>query len=549
MNVENLANKEFNVGIYIRLSKEDGDKEESESVTNQRKILKTYINENKNFQFYKEYIDDGYSGTNFDRPGFKKMLKDIEDGKVNLVIVKSLSRLGRDYIDTGKYIEKYFPEHNIRFISILDDVDTFLDKNVESAAFKNIMNDYYAKETSKAVRKTKNRKKKEGFYYTSIAPFGYEKIDKAGHLKIKEDQADIVRRIFDMFVTKGLGNYRISVILNNEGILPPGLQMNLTNALKNKTGTTNKWTHTTVKRILMNPVYIGTIVQNKTKKLSYKSKKVIPLSTEDMTIMAKHHEAIIDEYTFRLAEKILKSSKSSKITVNDQLLKGLLYCDHCNNKMAFRRCIDKYKNTVTVRQYIYCAVATRKISNKTCYRNYINYDKFENVVIEKIANVLKEYFDKGFDYDKAMQKLEEFQRKEDNSLEKLKTIRKDKEVINKKIATIYNDKLSGILEEQDYISFSKNFHDERCRLEEVEKKIEMQILEYKNRSNKIEPKMKNAIKELVEEKKFTKEILHELIEKIDIDKDKNVTIHFTFYELNCIGVQYLYDDGKNASNE
>ena len=146
MNIE--KNIEYSVAIYIRLSKEDGDKEESESVVNQRKILRAFAEEN-HYRVYDEYVDDGYTGTNFNRPDFKRMITDIENKKVNMVITKSLSRLGRDYIETGRYIEKYFPENNIRYIAVLDDVDTFLDKNCDTVALKNIFNDFFAKETSK----------------------------------------------------------------------------------------------------------------------------------------------------------------------------------------------------------------------------------------------------------------------------------------------------------------------------------------------------------------------------------------------------------------
>jgi len=190
----NFDNKNYIVALYMRLSKDDGDKEESESITNQRKILKAFAKEN-NYQIYDEYIDDGYSGTNFNRPDFRRMIKDIKDGNVNMVITKNLARLGRDYIETGRYIETFFPEHNIRYIAILDDVDTYLDKNCDTVAFKNIMNDFYAKETSKNIKKTKNRKKQEGFYYITYAPFGYKKVDKLGNLKIDEVAAGPERKL------------------------------------------------------------------------------------------------------------------------------------------------------------------------------------------------------------------------------------------------------------------------------------------------------------------------------------------------------------------
>ena len=138
----NILQSDYRAALYIRLSKDDGDKEESESVQNQRKILNTYAKENK-FKVYDEYVDDGYTGTNFNRPGFKRMIEDVEKGKINMIISKTLSRLGRDYIETGRYIESYFPEKNIRYIAILDDIDTFLDKNCDTIAFKNIMNDSF----------------------------------------------------------------------------------------------------------------------------------------------------------------------------------------------------------------------------------------------------------------------------------------------------------------------------------------------------------------------------------------------------------------------
>ena len=163
MKEDNFDNKSYIVALYMRLSKDDDDKEESESITNQRKILKAFAKDN-NYKVYDEYVDDGYSGTNFNRPAFKRMIKDIKSGKVNMVITKNLARLGRDYIETGRYIETFFPENDVRYIAILDDVDTYLDKNCDTVAFKNIMNDFYAKETSKNIKKTKNRKKQEGFY-------------------------------------------------------------------------------------------------------------------------------------------------------------------------------------------------------------------------------------------------------------------------------------------------------------------------------------------------------------------------------------------------
>lgn len=536
MYVDSNIDVVYNAAIYLRLSKDDGDKEESESITNQRKILRTYVKEN-GYLLYDEYVDDGYSGTNFNRPGFQRLLKDIESKKVNMVITKNLARLGRDYIETGRYIETYFPEHQVRYIAILDDVDTFLDRNCDTAAFKNIMNDFYAKETSKNVKKTKNRKKKEGFYYTSYAPFGYKKIDKSGKLVIDEIQAEVVRRIYREFLN-GKGTYQIAKMLTVEKINTPGIQMNMTTVVNHITETTNTWTHTTIKNILTNPIYIGTVVQNKRKKISYKSKKIIKLPKSEHTVIEKHHEAIMEEDVWNNVQKMLENHQGEKTRENDALLKSLLYCTHCHNRLCVCTKKDKYKDKITIRRYIICATATRSVSNKKCYKQYINYDKFEPLVLEKIANIFEEYLKSdAFDDSKALDKLIETQSNKGKLNQKLDSITKELENANKKLHTLYSDKLNGLIEAQDYSLFSEGLLNERHRLEKLKQDYERELRCFESEfdSNKIEEKMKKILKQIVENKEFSKEILQQIVNKIEIDKDKNILIHFNFYELNCIG--------------
>ena len=466
MNIEKVNNQEYKAAIYIRLSKEDGDREESESVVNQRKILKAYAKENK-YKIYDEYVDDGYTGTNFNRPDFKRMIKDIENKKINMVITKSLSRLGRDYIETGKYIETFFPENEIRYIAILDDVDTFLDKNCDTVAFKNIMNDYYAKETSKNIKKTKNKKKLEGFYYTAYAPFGYKKTSKSGNLEIDEVQANIVRKIFDLFID-GYGTYQISNMLTDEKVETPGLQMKMTCVVNNMTNTTDKWNHNTIRRILENQIYIGNCVQNKTKKISYKSKKMISLPEEEHSIIKNHHEPIISKEKWDIVQKMLKNHKNAKVRETDVIFKGLLYCSHCNNKLTIRTKVDHNKSGDVTRRYILCGTAAKKYSNKSCYSRYINYDVFEEKAISKITDTLELYINsKAFKDEDALRKILESQSNKGSILKKIEKLEKDLESVNKKIATLYNDKLNGLLEEQDFRLFSDGLVNDRHRIEKV----------------------------------------------------------------------------------
>jgi len=542
LNRQNFVNEDYRVAIYMRLSKDDGDKEESESIVNQRKILKSFVKENQ-YTLYNEYVDDGYSGTNFNRPSFKKMIKDIESGKVNMVITKNLARLGRDYIETGRYIETYFPERNVRYIAILDDVDTYLDKNCDTVAFKNIMNDFYAKETSKNVKKTKNRKKKEGFYYTAYAPFGYKKIDKAGNLEIDLIQANVVKRIFQEFLS-GKGTYQIATLLNKENVPTPGLQMEMTSVTNNITGTTNIWRHTTVKRILTNPAYIGTVVQNKLKKISYKSKKMVKLPEEQYTITVGHHEPIIDIDIWNRVQEIFKNNKGSRIKTQDVLLKSFLYCNHCHCKMQVLTKKDKYKDKITLRRYMICPTAEAKVTNKICYKQYVNYDRFEDKVLERVSSVFKIYMEAdAFSNEKALEKLVNSQNFISKLLENQETYKTQLNNVNKKINTLYNDKLNGIIEEQDFTIFSERFIAERHKLQELIEDNEKEINNFnqKNNSKKIENKMEGIIKDIISKKQFTKEDLQILIKKIEIDKDKNVFIYFNFYELNCVGGSFKYD--------
>jgi len=534
--LNNMTRVIYCVALYIRLSKEDGDREESESVTNQRKILREYAKDN-NYQVYDEYVDEGYTGTNFNRPAFKRLLADIQAGKVNMVITKDLSRLGRDYIETGRYIESFFPENQVRYIAVLDDVDTFLDKNCDTVAFKNIMNDYYAKTTSKNIKKTKNRKKKEGFYYTAYAPFGYRKVSKSGELEIDETQAKLVRRIFELFIG-GKGTYQIANLLTDEGIVPPGLQKNMACFTNHMTQTTDKWNHNSIKRMLTNEIYIGNCIQNKTKKISYKSKKMIALPPEEQTIIKNHHKPIITKEIWDLTQNLMKNAKNTKKRETDVLLKGLLYCLHCNNKLSIRTKAENTKKGQILRRYISCGTANKKYSNKKCFHQYINYDYFEEKILEKVTEVLSIYINsEEFHSEDVLKKILESQGNKASIEKKIHSLEEELVKISGKIKMLYTDKLNGLLEAQDYEAFYEGLLAERRRTEEILKETKAELAKYDDADLevKIQENMKKVIKKIVEGQELSKEVINQLVNKIEVDKDKNVTIYFNFYELDCIG--------------
>ena len=483
-------------------------------------------------------------GTNFERPSFQRMLKDIYAKKINMVITKSLSRLGRDYIETGRLIEKFFPENDIRYIAILDDVDTLLDSTTDFVALKNLMNDFYAKEASKNIKKTKNRKReKDGFYYISQAPFGYEKIDIKGNIKIVEENAKIVRRIFKEFIN-GKGTYQIANMLTDEKILTPGLKMRLPVAVQNQTENTKIWDCTQVRRILENPIYIGTVVQNKTKKINYKSKKKIKNSKEEYLYMENHHKPIIDLETWNVAQQILNKKENQKIKEGDELLKPFLYCAHCHNHLSVSHRKRKYKSGEKIDTYIICATALSRKSRKICYHQYNTYHIVEEKVFEAIKETIKEYLDsKLFDNEIALNNLLHKQKGKSEVYERMKSVDEEIEILNEKMKMLYNDRLNKMIEESDFMLFFDGLKIQKDKANKRKQEIQDEInqIEKENIREKIEKKMKETMEGLLSGKKFNKEILTQLIEKIEIDKDKNINIQYRFMELNFIGENIKYE--------
>ena len=541
MNVEDYKKKKYITALYLRLSKDDGDKEESESISNQRKILRAFAEENK-IIVYDEYVDDGFSGTNFDRPDFQRMMNDIKNKKINMVITKSLSRLGRDYIETGRLIEKFFPENDIRYIAILDDVDTLLDSSTDFVALKNLMNDFYAKETSKNVKKTKNRKRKnDGFYYISQAPFGYKKIDVKGNLEIVEDQAKLIRRIYKEF-KEGKGTYQIAQMLNREGILTPGLQMKLPVAVKNETPITKIWDCTQVRRILQNPVYIGTVVQNKTRKISYKSKKKINTPKDEYLYMENHHQPIIDLETWDIVQKIFENKEEQRISENDELLKPFLYCAHCHNHLSIAHRKRHYKSGDKIDTYIICSTANSVKSNRICFRQYNTYHIVEEKVLDNIRETIKHYFE-TFDDDKAFEVLLNNQKGREELDNKIKKNDAELANINEKIQILYNDRLNRLIEESDFILFSEGLKVQREKALNIKKELEEELAVFNMQEvkTKIKDTIKETMKQLAQGAEFTKEVLTQLVKRIEIDKDKNINIQYNFLELNCIGETIQYE--------
>lgn len=326
----------FNVAEYIRLSREDGDKAESDSIGNQRKLITDYLKGKEDFILYDTYIDDGYTGTNFKRPAFRRMLADIEAGKVNCVIVKDLSRFGRDYIDTGKYLERYFPGNDVRFISVTDNIDSLKQAYDMLLPIKNIFNEQYARDISGKVHASMKTKQKAGEFIGAFASYGYRKspADK-NKLVIDEYAAEIVRRIFRMYIS-GTGKNGIAAILNREGVVCPSEYKKLNGENyrnSRRLESTSYWTYSTINRLLQNEMYAGNMVQGrKTQRMRSKQRAV---DREDWIVVENTHEAIIDKATWEKAQNLLKRrTRNLDLKANMSIFAGFLKCGECGRALV-----------------------------------------------------------------------------------------------------------------------------------------------------------------------------------------------------------------------
>lgn len=510
----------YKAGLYIRLSCEDDDKTQmSESITNQKSLLLQYVSEN-NLEVYDIYIDDGYSGTNFDRPDFNRLISDIESGKVNMVITKDMSRLGRDYIGTGNLIEKYFPEHGVRYIAVTDSIDTFLDSsNNDIAPFKAIMNDMYAKDISKKIKSSLRAKQKDGKWVGGRTPFGYIKDPKnKNHLIINSEQAEVVKRIFKMCL-EGLTFFKIARVLTEEGIKTPALYYSF-EWKNNKNIKYGKWHAKSIRDILTNRNYTGDLVQNKRSKVNYKVKKVVKNDPSKYIIVENTHEAIIDKDTFYEVQKKIPKNVGRSEKKENHLLDGLLYCGDCGHRISVgaRRKKDN-------RCYTICNYYRTYMKQKLCTTHSNNYDELEKVIINSLTNMCLNYINKEKIKNNVLNNLTEDNKSKYKK--ELKTLTNDIKQINDNLDIIYIDKLNKKITEEQFervkIKLENELNIKEKRYNELNKSINDNINE--KTKNKI---IIEYINKFLSMKELSRELIINLINKIEIFEDKRVKIKVSF---------------------
>lgn len=515
---------DYQVGLYIRLSKEDENEGPSESVNNQKSLLDEFVKEHR-LSVYDTYIDDGWSGTSFDRPDFKRLIGDIDAKKVNMVITKDLSRLGRDYIMTGHYMERYFPENRVRYISLLDGIDTGVESTANDITpFRAIMNDMYAKDISKKIKSVKHDKQRKGLFIGGKPRYGY-KMDpnQKNKIIIDEETAPIVRHIFEMALT-GISCRQIAVQLNAEKIPTPASYAGLN---QGRIGPyAGMWSSERISDMLQNETYIGNMVQGRSKKISYKSKKTIRQPREKWIVVKGTHEPLIDPELFAKVQSMVNSRKTTRSRTYDFLLKGLVYCHECGYPLAvINRPNAKGKNCL----YFVCRTYQRFTKAGVCTCHSIKEETVTNAVLQKVREVCQQYLRTEELMPIAEQALTEARQAEDHENE-FAALQSKIESLTAHLDKMYMDKLTGLLDDKDFERIYRKVKEERSALEHKLSKIDTP--DYS--PDKQTETAKKLVKRFVETAYCSRDLLVSLIERVELTEDKQILIRFRFRQLEAI---------------
>lgn len=532
---------QFNIGIYIRLSQEDKDKKyetESESVINQRSVITDYININylnkfNNYTIVGDYVDDGFSGTDFDRPKFKELIEDIKKKKINMVIVKDLSRLGRDHVMTGYYMENFFPENQVRFVSILDGYDSFKNQaSNDSSTFIVACNDYYSKQNSIKIRNVLNNKRSSGKFIGSAPCFGYMRDpEDKGHLIPNPETAPIVKEIFRM-AEQGIGVSEITTILNNKGYITPSGYKKI--KYSTRLVFRDDWNISSVKKILNNRIYTGDMVQHTQAKVSYKSKKKITLDESLWVVVEDTHEPLVSKETFALIQGRKKSKNRTHKTTTKRpirLFDSLLYCKECGNRLtiAYRKNHDYWS--------VNCNRYSRDPRRERCSSHFFPYNYLEEQLKKQIEATLSKYL-KQFDAKDLNQEIIKREKSVTNDgYTKIRTLESRKEQIVKTMNSLYEDKMNGIVSSNAYMDMIKPHEVELNKVNMEIENIKDSVQEQKKNLSII-PDYTEQIKKLLDLKKPKRELLLSLIDRIEIDENRLITIKFKYGIIPDVEFQY-----------
>ena len=502
---------EWNAGLYIRLSREDGDKLESESVATQKAILERFIAEHPTINLHDYYIDDGWSGTDFERPAFQRMMADITTKKINCVIVKDLSRFGRNYVEAGKYLETVFPLFKIRFISVNDMIDgTENPSSINNiiVPFKNIINDEYCRDISMKVRSALDIRRRQGKFIGSFAAYGYKK-DGNDHNKLIVDEpaAEIVRSIYSKFID-GYSIIGITRELNEQVVPNPS-------SYKKLKGGSGLWNDSTVRRILTNELYIGNLVQKKNEVISYKIHVSKAVERNNRIAVENTHEPIISKEDFYKVQSLLR--RDTRISPNKgklSVLSGFVKCADCGRAMQKRT----VKQGSKIYEYYVCSSYKK---NHLCSKHAIRTEILEEVVITFLNRYIKLAVDLDRLNDKINKELINSDRtKRLNALIIAK--RQEQEKANKILVDIYPDYKGGLIGREQYLALKEKYENLASKSEEEIKRLETELKTFE--VNDYANEFISSFKKYNGIEKLTREMVVELIENILIYENGEIEI-------------------------
>ena len=499
--------------LYIRLSKEDDHDGPSESVINQKALLTRFASE-QSLEVHDIYVDDGWSGGNFDRPAFRRLLSDIECGKVNMVITKDLSRLGRDYILTGHYLERYFPEHRVRYVSLLDGIDTGTDSCANDITpFRAIMNDMYAKDISKKITSVKRDKQRKGEFIGGKAVYGYQKhpADK-NRLFIDEEAGTTVRRIFSMALS-GMSCREIASFLNRESIPSPAVYAGLTVSGK------GLWSSERISEMLQNETYIGNMVQGKRIKSSYKSKKSHRQKREDWIVVENTHEPLVDRADFEAVQKLLANRRHIRSRTYDFPLKGLVFCHECGHPLGV---INRKSTSGDGVLYFICRTYQRFTESHVCSAHCIKVKTVEALVSESVINHCTPHISEDTFLIAAEQAVRHSRTVHAENIE-IEKLQKRVEKLTAQMEKAYQDHLNGMIAPEDFKRFYNKIRSERDKLQNRLSDTPLSAI------NDAEPNCAAALKdEFLSCLGTDRATLFSLIHRIELTAEKDIIIFFRF---------------------
>lgn len=526
-----IIDQTFKVAIYLRLSKEDDDlscssgaKSESNSISNQRKLIYDFMKLHPELELYDEYKDDGKSGSNFDRAEFQRMMKDIEAGKVNCVVVKDQSRFGRDYIDVGKYKEKIFPKLGVRFITINEGYDSLSATSSDDLAFtiNSFVYDFYIRDISTKIRTNLTAKKQNGEYAGAFVAYGYVK-DSNDKSKLVVDQfaADVVRDIFRWKI-EGLSPQNIAVRLNELGIPSPAEYKKLSGSnYKTSFQTSSKavWSHVSVRRILKNEIYLGVMVQGKRTTPNYKTKTVVTKAESEWLRVEGTHEAIISVRDFELVQELLRDDthcRAGDVTV--PVYAGRIYCGDCG-ATAVRKTVS-----YAGKRYVYYVCNANKHDKTVCSRHSIR----EDILGQVIYQTVRHQIDLLLDVDKALRQFENLSWEKHKLKQLDASIEIQEEVVRKNNTLrlgIYEDLRAGLLDRSEYESLKKELAERIAEATAAIEKLNKEKREILDGVSKQQSWIEQ-FRQYENVTELTRPMVIHLIERINIFEDSNIEIVF-----------------------